>query len=806
MRLSISAFLLVLMSASLSLAITTATTSFQNGIGGYTGTFDRYISDGTGDPGFTVAQTDGSALGTVILNGFNQGAGSPPTRTAATPDVQGLIRFDNIFGSNPGQIPVGAYILDAQLQLVTAGGTTSAATGQSIIGGFNGATTNTITGSVGPFGVAALKIPFNSTTDYYTSYPNSTARGPYFTENSGEYATRPVGAFGTNAVGQIGSANITNIVQQWSSGTLANNGVAVQAGIPGPIDDWHIHTTGYTTPEGRPKLSVTYTTDPITVTTFQPGVGTYADSNVTMTRVVGGTVPATTDGATITTNAGLDGLETTVNEQLALVKFSNVFGAGIGQAAADKPVAKAWLVITTASATNAQTNDPYDVDVVRQSWDTTTKYNQFGANPGLQFLDGDITPTLDRRAGASAGGEAWFDVTSYLESVRNGATDNGLSIRPRGTDGWNIFFNGASDLSVRPRLVVASQTTASTSPAGDFNNDTKVGAADYVTWRKSENTNNALANDGGLGTPVGTAHYALWRENFGNSGSPPPAPTPSLLMNYDMVNIPSALANLPASGTWDPSVQQTCGSLACQNSSQSAPGILGLPLSRGPGLAVAGLANAFSAQNWTNVTADGGTIDKARAITNGDFFQFGFTVDATHQASLSTFDTTLRRSATNGPMNFELQYSFDGFATAGVPIQLNGNSEFKYLGRVSGNAPDPNPILTDPDRYMTLDSGGRPDAGVTPGDQITTFDLSQIIGLQNLTNKTITFRLYGWGDGNAGAANSNTIALGRMSGPRFTGFVSALSGPSLANVPEPASAMLVAILAFVITGVCRRRR
>jgi hypothetical protein len=68
MRLSISAILLVLISASWSLAITTATTSFQNGIGGYTGTFDRYISDGTGDPGFTVAQTDGSALGTIILN------------------------------------------------------------------------------------------------------------------------------------------------------------------------------------------------------------------------------------------------------------------------------------------------------------------------------------------------------------------------------------------------------------------------------------------------------------------------------------------------------------------------------------------------------------------------------------------------------------------------------------------------------------------------------------------------------------------------------------------------------------------
>jgi hypothetical protein len=51
---------------------------------------------------------------------------------------------------------------------------------------------------------------------------------------------------------------------------------------------------------------------------------------------------------------------------------------------------------------------------------------------------------------------------------------------------------------------------------GDFNNDSKVDAADYVMWRKNNNTNNALANDGGLGTPIGPAHYNLWRQNFGN--------------------------------------------------------------------------------------------------------------------------------------------------------------------------------------------------------------------------------------------------------------------------------------------------
>lgn len=58
-------------------------------------------------------------------------------------------------------------------------------------------------------------------------------------------------------------------------------------------------------------------------------------------------------------------------------------------------------------------------------------------------------------------------------------------------------------------------TVASAGLPGDFNSDGKVDAGDYVTWRKNNNTNNALANDNGLGTPVGPAHYSLWRANFG---------------------------------------------------------------------------------------------------------------------------------------------------------------------------------------------------------------------------------------------------------------------------------------------------
>jgi hypothetical protein len=85
------------------------------------------------------------------------------------------------------------------------------------------------------------------------------------------------------------------------------------------------------------------------------------------------------------------------------------------------------------------------------------------------------------------------------------------------------FFNGITDLTPtlaerQTDLYIRSMEIISPLPPGqpgDFNDDDKVDAADYVVWRKNNSTNNALPNDDGLGTPIGPAHFNLWRENFG---------------------------------------------------------------------------------------------------------------------------------------------------------------------------------------------------------------------------------------------------------------------------------------------------
>lgn len=70
---------------------------FQQGVDGYTGTEDTYLADSS------PTTSHGNAT-TIITDD----AGSVE---------QGLIRFDNMFGSGPGQIPLGSTITNATLSV-----------------------------------------------------------------------------------------------------------------------------------------------------------------------------------------------------------------------------------------------------------------------------------------------------------------------------------------------------------------------------------------------------------------------------------------------------------------------------------------------------------------------------------------------------------------------------------------------------------------------------------------------------------------------------------------------------------------
>jgi hypothetical protein len=138
----------------------------------------------------------------------------------------------------------------------------------------------------------------------------------------------------------------------------------------------------------------------------------------------------------------------------------------------------------------------------------------------------DILHTIDMSTVAAG----WFE----LGLTYNATTDqivgrfNGQDFTfPLSYDLFGTFFVGYREGITgtdthRARHDPPTYDLFSTTPAGvpgDFNNDSKVDAADYVVWRQNGNTGagSPLPNDNGLTTQA--ARFTLWRSAFGNPGA-----------------------------------------------------------------------------------------------------------------------------------------------------------------------------------------------------------------------------------------------------------------------------------------------
>jgi hypothetical protein len=124
-----------------------------------------------------------------------------------------------------------------------------------------------------------------------------------------------------------------------------------------------------------------------------------------------------------------------------------------------------------------------------------------------------------------------FDLFDWGSAV--GAFDS-LSLPALGV---NIVWDTASLYTLGQLQVVAPGIP------GDYNNDGKVDAADYVVFRKFEGTTTTLANDP-IGGTIGPAHFDQWRGNFGatiGAGTSSTFPTPPSALD-SIVPEPTSLA------------------------------------------------------------------------------------------------------------------------------------------------------------------------------------------------------------------------------------------------------------------------
>jgi hypothetical protein len=130
--------------------------------------------------------------------------------------------------------------------------------------------------------------------------------------------------------------------------------------------------------------------------------------------------------------------------------------------------------------------------------DTTTVYSIYTDNTYTTAVDSTSLAVQDA-------------VMPWLHNRDQVATIEGVS--PQADDILYVEFVGETGFG---GYLNALQIVATAAPgvSGDYNDDGKVDAADYVVWRKNDGTTNMLPNDPHGGT-IGQNQYITWRDNFG---------------------------------------------------------------------------------------------------------------------------------------------------------------------------------------------------------------------------------------------------------------------------------------------------
>ncbi|MBC7879398.1 MAG: DNRLRE domain-containing protein [Anaerolineales bacterium] len=207
------------------------TVTFQNGVSGYNSTVDTFIRQPQASSEFstnTGLEWDGEVT------------------SGQSDDEVAMIRFENIFGSSSGQIPIGSTIVSANLKYrvnsVANSEGNSANIYESLVSWQENITWNTFGGEAG---VQA---------DEYANFINSA----------------PASALNTQY-----TVNVTASLQRWANNPSSNLGWIF---IPSANDGVILFSSEHSTVTNRPFLEVTYATGPINQPPNQPTLVQPVDS------------------------------------------------------------------------------------------------------------------------------------------------------------------------------------------------------------------------------------------------------------------------------------------------------------------------------------------------------------------------------------------------------------------------------------------------------------------------------------------------------------------------------------------------
>jgi hypothetical protein len=351
---------------------------------------------------------------------------------------QALLRFDNIVGTAPGQIPSDAIIVSADLMLHVNNG-----------------------GSGTP--LYRMLKPWDATNDTWTSWgggidkDNIEATNAYFSQ----IGTFPVS--GATTTGTI-LVSVLPDIQAWVGGQ-SNFGWVL------PAWDFATDNTVFTPSEGtnavdRPRLVVKWVPAGTASASFRYGVNGYTSAHDTRLRKGS----PDTDYSAVTA-VFVDAEVTSPNNdpEEPLLRFEDIVGTNPGQIPPNANVQIA--VLDLASVVGDAMGDGGKIHAMLQPWQDTSTWNSMVNGISADGVEAAITPTAV--AGNSSltpdvqGGYLTFEVTPDVQAWSSNTRPNygwAFIPWPAGGNGWAWSTAEATDPNTRPQLRVYYTAVAPATP------------------------------------------------------------------------------------------------------------------------------------------------------------------------------------------------------------------------------------------------------------------------------------------------------------------------------------------------------
>ena len=340
---------------------------------------------------------------------------------------QVLLRFGDIVGTQPGQIPPGATIVSAELTVTTG--------------------PNPFQGDGSP--LHRMLVDWDSEFSTWNSVVAGIQTDDVEARSTYDSQLGIVLASGDTGNGPL-SIGVTADIQAWVNGET-NHGWALPTWLGAGTDGLGFSPCEATNIDVRPRLRIVWVPTNTPTASFRQDVNGYTNAHDTRLRFETPDI----EGSTLTSAF----VDWTGSKDHVLIRFDDIIGTSSGQIPSGARIEMAVLDLATVVGNGF--GDGGQFFAMLSPWDATNTWNSMIDGITADGVEAAATPTAV--AGSAAlnpnvcGGFMSFDLTSDVQAWASGVRNNyGWAVLPwvNGGDGWGVSMAESATERERPRLRV----------------------------------------------------------------------------------------------------------------------------------------------------------------------------------------------------------------------------------------------------------------------------------------------------------------------------------------------------------------